>query len=221
MYNIIIIFSMHKEIEKCNSNELYNIINKINPDVIFEEFDILRNEDEFFRNGYYKYQENISVETKAIMQYLENNSVAYVPVDTYELENPPEELYLKISNFNEEYGNIVKLNFILSFKHGFPYINSNECSELIEKINKMEENIVYQINDDNLIKTFNDWKLITNNRDYEMINNIYEYSKNNIFNKAVFVVGADHKISILNKINEYRNKEKLKLNWFDYNGNII
>jgi hypothetical protein len=37
MYNITLICTVHRENGKCNSEELYNIIEKINPEIIFEE----------------------------------------------------------------------------------------------------------------------------------------------------------------------------------------
>jgi len=75
MYNITIIFSMHMNIGNCNPKELYNIIEKENPEIIFEEFDINRTEDEYYKNGHYKYQNGSTVETFAVMNYLEKNKV--------------------------------------------------------------------------------------------------------------------------------------------------
>ena len=37
MHNITVISTNHKEIGKCNSEELYKIVESINPEVIFEE----------------------------------------------------------------------------------------------------------------------------------------------------------------------------------------
>ena len=211
--NITIIFTMHLDAGKCNSKELYNIIENINPEIIFEEFDISRTEDEYYKNGHYKYQKKCSVETTAIMNYLENHQVIHVPVDTYELENLPDDMYNKISNNNEEYSNLVKMNFVLSCQYGFPYLNSNECCDLIENFKTIEENVVNKLNDKKLTDTYNSWKLITNNRDNEMIKNIYNFSKNHNYKKAVFITGADHRKSILNKINDYKLKEEIKIDW--------
>jgi len=37
VYNITLINSVHKKLGKCNSNELYKIIERIQPEVIFEK----------------------------------------------------------------------------------------------------------------------------------------------------------------------------------------
>jgi len=44
MYNITLVCTAHKPLGNCNSEELYKIIEKINPEVIFEEIDFSRTE---------------------------------------------------------------------------------------------------------------------------------------------------------------------------------
>ena len=213
MYNITLICTMHKEIGKCNSNELYNIIEKENPEIIFEEFDISRTDDEYYKNGHYKYQGSCSVETTTIMKYLENHQVIHIPVDTYDLLNVPKDMYSKISRVNEEYDNLVKMNFLLSCQHGFPYLNSIECSDMLEKIRRFEEETIGHLNDKVLFDTYKSWQLVTDNRENEMLNNIYKYSKENKYNNAVLITGAEHGKPILSKAKEYNIKENLEINW--------
>jgi hypothetical protein len=204
---------MHKEIGKCNSKELYDIVERENPEIIFEEFDISRTDDEYYKNGHYKNQDICSVETTTIMKFLENHQVIHIPVDTYNVTDFPEDIYPKISNASEEYSNLVKMNFMLSCQQGFSYINSLECSNLLEKIHILEEEVVKQLNDKMLSNTYQSWQLVTNNRDNEMIKNIYNYSENHCYNNAIFIVGAEHRKSILDKINDYNSKEIVKINW--------
>jgi hypothetical protein len=130
MYNITIIFSMHIQIGECNSNNLYNIIVQENPEIIFEEFDILRTEDEYYRNGYYKNQKGSSLETIAIMKYLEKFNVEYVPVDTYDVKYFPTEMYKKISIANPDYDKVSLENIIKAGQKGFQYLNSIDCYNL-------------------------------------------------------------------------------------------
>jgi hypothetical protein len=213
MYNITLIFSMHIQIGKCNSEELYCIIKNENPEIIFEEFDVLRNEDEYYKNGHYKSQKESTLETIAIMKYIENHKVKYVPVDTYEITNFPRNMYKKISLANGDYDKLFKENIILSGQNGFQYINSIDCNNLIEKLHMIEEEVLENTIDNKLIEDYNSWKIITNNRDIEMIKNIYKYSKKYNYNNAVFITGAEHRKSILEKINEFNSKEEIKINW--------
>jgi hypothetical protein len=169
---------MHSEIGKCNSNELYSIIENEKPEIIFEEIDISRTDDEYFKNGYYKNQGSCTVETIAIMKYLENHQAIHIPVDTYTVTDYPKDMYTKIFNANEEYKNLNKINFLLSCQQGFSYLNSIECSDLFEKIHTIEEDVVKLLNDKRLLDTYKSWQLVTNNRENEMIKNIYQYSEN-------------------------------------------
>jgi hypothetical protein len=213
MYNITIIFSMHLEIGKCNSKELNSIIENEKPEIIFEEFDIDRTEDEYYKNGHYKYQKGSTVETFAVMNYLEKNKIIYVPVDTYDITYFPTEIYRKISNANEKYDELFKQNILLSSEHGFTYLNSIDCCDLLENMHSIELDVINKSNDRKLIEDYKAWQLITENRDNEMLKNIYHYSNSHNFNNGIFIIGAEHRKSILDKINDYNSKEKIKINW--------
>jgi len=49
-----------------------------------------------------------------------------------------------------------------------------------------------------------------------MLQNIYNYSKENQYNQAVFLIGARHRKSIMQKIIEYEKISEIKLNWTIY-----
>jgi hypothetical protein len=208
---------MHREIGKCNSNELYNIIEKERPEIIFEEFDISRTDDEYYKNGHYKYQESCSVETTAIMKYLENYKVIHIPVDTYEVPDEIHEkknfLYNRISENNPEYIKLLKEQCIMTFQNGFSFLNSDRINSIIEDIHNIEKNTLRLLNNNALFSIHNKWTEITNNRENEMLNNIYKYSNENKYNNAVLITGAEHGKSILSKAKEYNIKENLEINW--------
>ena len=50
-------------------------------------------------------------------------------------------------------------------------------------------------------------------RENVMLQNIYNYSKENQYNKAVFLIGAEHQRSIVQKIKEHEKLSEIKLNW--------
>ena len=54
------------------------------------------------------------------------------------------------------------------------------------------------------------------NRENAMLQNIYNYSKGNQYSQAVFLIGAEHKRSIMQKITEYEKLSEIKLNWSFY-----
>jgi hypothetical protein len=77
MYNITLIFTCHTELGKCNSDELFKIIENIGPDVIFEELSIILF-DKFYNGNQLP---NESLEIKCIKRYLQNHNIKHIPVD--------------------------------------------------------------------------------------------------------------------------------------------
>lgn len=78
MYKITLLSSIHCKFGKCNSGELYRIIENLEPEIIFEElssdiFDILYTDE-------YTPQ---SLEAFTIKEYLKKHPVSHFPVDTH------------------------------------------------------------------------------------------------------------------------------------------
>ena len=67
MYNITLVCTRHGESGNCNSIELHDIIEKIRPEIIFEEL----SQSHFDES--YKQETLITLETNAIKKYLKNN----------------------------------------------------------------------------------------------------------------------------------------------------
>jgi len=77
-------------------------------------------------------------------------------------------------------------------------------------MHSIEVEVINKSNDKKLVEDYREWQLITESRDNEMLKNIYNYSKNNNFNNAIFIIGAEHRKSILDKI---KNNNDLTINW--------
>ena len=75
MQNITIIATGHKESGICNSDELLTIIERIAPDLIFEEVPPHKFE------GVYKGTVTDSLETMTIKRYLDEHPIDHFPVD--------------------------------------------------------------------------------------------------------------------------------------------
>jgi len=211
MYNITLICSSHAEIGNCNPIELSKIIEAIKPEIIFEEIPY----DRF--DKYYEYKSAYTLETDAINMYLENNNILHIPVDTYEFPDEIQEkinvLYNSISENNPEYIKLLKEQYIMTIQNGFSFLNSDRINNIIEDIHNIEKNTLKLLNNNELFSIHNKWTEITNNRENEMLNNIYKYSKENKYNNAVLITGAEHGKSILSKAKEYNIKENLEINW--------
>lgn len=211
MYDITLICSSHKEHGKCNSNELHNIIEKINPEIIFEEitpsdFNACYNGQRFSRN----------LEANARKKNLQKHQIEHIPVDNYDLNNFDKKdidyMFDKIFD-HEEYCNLHNKFYLLLNQRGFPFLNSGHCDEIFDKLHMLEEIIIKNANDDKLFCAYKLWTEIQDERENEMINNVYRYSKEHRFNTGLFLIGAAHRKSIINKIQKHSWAENVKLYW--------
>ena len=209
MYNITLISTIHKENGKCNSDELLKIIEKICPEVFFLEA---------FESSYTDYDHllyssygifNKRLEINAIQKYSPNHSFGYVPVLDVELSDD----FNKRFNLVFEHPDCQKLidNYnSLEKEYGFQFINSEKSIQLHEEMRELGNHIlsnneICQKSDENIDAYEN-----------SMLRNIYAYSKENLFDKAIFMCGSAHRKSIIEKIEKYKTQENMKLDWTFY-----
>jgi hypothetical protein len=217
MFNVTLIASVHKERGICNSNELYKIINRVDPEIIFEEFS---------RSGFlaiYEGSRNNTLETSTIKRYLQKHKIAQFPVDLdgdelLDIQTKKDIIEMfDIFDRSPEYKGLSIQHEILSESIGFPYLNSSQCKEILDREHFLEKDILRMINHDKLFQTYRVWLDINNNRENEMIKNIYSYSSLNNYNRGLFLVGAEHRKEIMDKLSKTERINKPELNWiFDY-----
>lgn len=210
MYNITLLSTVHKEIGKCNSEELYKIFQSINPDVIFLEA---------FENSYSQYHQMLfsqfgvyqeRLEIKAIQAYSQNHPFEYVPVLDIGLSDEFEKKITIVSE-NKDYQILLDKYISLEMNGGFQFLNSERNIALQEEMRELENCIIKN-------EIFHQ-KVNASIDTYEnsMLRNIYSFCKEKQFNKAIFMCGAAHRKTIIQKIVEYEAKENPKLNWIFYN----
>jgi hypothetical protein len=219
MLNISLVFTVHQENGACNSIELHNIIEKISPEIIFEELSY-SNFDKV-----YKEKSLVTLESNAIKKYLNNHDIAHIPVDTYNLPNSYYEkldsMYNKIIHSNKivesrELRNLLDNQLYLIQRNGFSYLNSDHNDELLTEIIILKDRILKTINDENLLCIANLEKEVTEKREIEIIDNIYKFSKEHKYNNAILFIGSGHRNSIIDQVEKRRIQEKLEINWVTY-----
>ena len=230
MQNIILIGTHHSEIEKCNSDELYKIIESINPDIIFEElprhsFDAFYNDSFDVNNILLNRRPVVPLEVKCVKKYKQNYHIKIFPVDIdvrQKLSKYEDEILLMYFTFlkHDNYKKLDNEKDSLIAQEGFDYLNSDKFLDSLEKKEIIERNIIEsELHKDRLLDIY---KLFHaeqyDNRENAMLQNIYDYSKENQYNKAVFLIGAGHIKSIMQKIIEYEKISEIKLNWKKYMG---
>lgn len=210
LHNITLISTIHKEYGNCNSNELLKIIENICPDVIFLES---------FEDNYSKYDQMIfsqfgvykeRLELKTIQKYSQNHTFEYVPVLDIGLSDEFE-TKIKIVSENKDYQRLLDNYNLLEVDDGFQFLNSEKSIILQEEMRELENRI---INNEIMQQKVN---ASIDAYENSMLRNIYSFCKKKSFNTAIFMCGAAHRKSIIEKIKEYEINSEIKLNWTFYN----
>jgi hypothetical protein len=215
MHNVTLVCTIHSEIGKCNSDELYKIIDYINPDVIFEELPC-----KSFDKIYNSNRSDIPLEAKCIKKYLQNHDIEHIPVDSIADPNRPplEKLMFEKFQRDTEYKKFKYDHNVLTAREGFDYLNSDRCMDLVEKWILIEKRIVESDKHKDLyLHRHNSFYEDVDNRENVMLQNIYNYSKENQYYQALFLLGCGHRKSVISKITEYEKLSEIKLNWTIYN----
>jgi hypothetical protein len=217
MHHITLIASVHKEKGKCHSNALVDILEEISPTVIFEELSPKK-----FKGVYVDKNLADSLETSAIKKYLLSEQVVHIPVDLEFDESTEKAIRLKtqkmFNTFNQ-YKEIQHLNNkieILTWEQGFQFLNSDDYLEIMEHISSIEKEILKLFDQKDFFESHLERIKSYDNRENEMIKNIYSYSASNEFNNAVFIAGAAHRKSIIEKVTKIETTINQNVDWNFY-----
>jgi hypothetical protein len=206
MHNIIFISTIHKEIGKCNAEELYRIIKRLSPEVIFLEAvdETYSTYEHHLFSTYGVYHQKL--ELSAIQKYHQTHSFEYVPV----CENYLSEAFHqknKIVCENRDLQILIDKSISFAATYGFNFLNSLESMNLQEEMRMLESQILASSDLDKIVRA--DIEVYEN----PMIQNIYSYCKTHKFDKAVFMCGAAHRKSIIEKISKFNAQEETTLSW--------
>jgi hypothetical protein len=213
MFNITLLSSFHKIYGKCNPDELYKIIEEIQPEVVFEEL---------FFDGFgiiysVGYQPQ-TVEVIAIKKYLQKYPIKHFPVDNYPIKETDLLSDAQIIwNNSSEYRDLWNKKLLKLNQNGYIFLNSNECTEMLERIRVIEETVLTETNNVKFRNEHKAEKELHDKRENGMLRSIYSYSNQYPFDKALFICGAEHRQSLRRKIKECEANETLKLKWAFYN----
>jgi hypothetical protein len=216
--NITLICTVHKEQGLCTSEKLENIIGKINPDVIFEElhpenFDL-----------YYKEKTFETLETNSISNYIKYHKIDHIPVDNYDI-NSIFECFKNINYmFNiieDSSSEILELMEIRAYRvalHGFTFLNSQDCINLHSEIERIRKISLININSAELLKIFKSWIDMVDSRENKMLKNIYSFCNKHEVNSGLFLVGAEHRKTLIEKFKCCSHDNEISWNYENYNG---
>jgi pheromone shutdown protein TraB len=209
--NIYLISTVHREKGKCTSESLFEILDKIKPDVVFCETS--KELFDSFRQG----NINTSLEFNAIDKLSKYHSFSFVAVDSFP---QPDRIFRKqieqlfdIIGLDKYYSQAWSKNNKKTNLYGFEYLNSIENTQIFDEMSKREKKVISQLDNLEFKIAYQKWLQIIDNRENEMLENINSYVEHNEFEKAVFLCGAAHRKSIIEKIYKSKTKEQLKVSW--------
>ncbi len=216
--SITLIATRHKENGQCTSNALFQIIEQIAPDVIFEEVPPSK------YDALYRGLLQDCLETHTIKKYLEKQPISHVPVDA-EIDEITDtftksDYNVMVNIFgrhSSEYRNLYHQRQLIADEKGFPYLNSNDWTLLSKRLDMLAEQVIKRFDNEELTQRYNYLLNILDIRNNEMISNIYKYVNANKCENGLFLVGVEHRRQIIDKIPEFEIKHHSKLDWnFDY-----
>lgn len=216
MYNINLISTRHSPMGECNVNNLYNVLQYVQPDVIFQELPPSS-------------KSSGSLESKAVYLYRYENMSRNIMVRLVDKEEVPSDLFFnqlkdmfnKFDRLNTENGQIYR--FLMDadkrkvMEFGFSYLNSQETENLNDERKSAIYTCINDLGNGSFLELYDKLSNIVVERDNEMIQNIYEYANSNSFINAVFLVGSAHRNNIIKTALDYNETSEIKLNWrFDF-----
>jgi hypothetical protein len=216
MPEITLLSTRHVELWKCSSDGLCAILERIQPEVIFEEL------PPSYFNAFHVDMTRSNLESVAINKYLESHIATQVLVDSEEM--PPQDFF---DNYNRLLQRIEGLANIYGVKYceladknkeetavlGFPYLNSQLCIQIQNALNGVIDEWLSESNDQELSNIRKSWLEVHDKREDHMLQKIYEYSENHNYERAVFLCGAAHRGALIEKIERMQVSAKVKLEW--------
>jgi hypothetical protein len=212
MIRVSLVCAVHEESGYASVAELFSILERIQPEVIFLEVPPAAFDD-FYQNC-----SRANLESRAVRQYRAGHHVELVPVDlptpTEEFFSNFEELRRRISQVSPEYRRLMKWDNDCIREYGFAYLNSERCSELWVRVYEdMVSAIKWMNNDLRLNEIYNSWKETNNLRENAWIENIQKYCAENTCRGGAFLVGAAHRQPIIEKSRAQAAAVPTKIEW--------
>lgn len=196
---ISLVGTVHAESGLANVVELRAILERLKPDVLFVEIP-----PECV--GQYCNGSHATLESITVASYRENHEFAVIPVDLSKPDDSffrnAQEMFDKVERTSSDYRRMMDIHSLNTRLDGFPYLNSDRCiqawidirSEILATLNWVRDPRLHQI--------FNQWNIQNELRESEMVKNIADVAVYNDFVHGVFLVGAAHRKSIIDKARE-------------------
>jgi len=197
MNTIILVSTTHKEKGLANLDNLYSVLQHINPEIVFAELPY----DEY--SDYFTSFTKRTLESNTINAFHKNKQIEIIPVDMSSPDitilNEINYLFDAIHNNSKSIDSILEHIDLYTRQYGFPYINSEKHYEHITSQKEEELKTIQNMNNEKLTALYEKWIDLNSLREDEMLSNIQNYFIKNPFRFSVLLIGAAHSQSIINK----------------------
>ncbi|MBK9023418.1 MAG: hypothetical protein IPL69_05460 [Saprospiraceae bacterium] len=96
---------------------------------------------------------------------------------------------------------------------GFKFLNSQDCLEVLDYKQNIEREILDKYGNDHFNNLYTRYRQMHHDREMEMLKNTYNFSTQNQYRIAIFLVGTEHKRSIIDKVQVFEDKYDMKIKW--------
>lgn len=214
---ISLICTFHDERGRISVSKLHRILEHIQSEVVFLEAPTE------WRGSSRLLERKNSLESSAVSQYASGRSVELVPVD---LPTPEGSFFKKARDFFEviernsiQYCCLIDHNKERMINEGFSYLNSESNNKHYSDLHIEILATIENIRSKWISDFYKEWLHVEEQRDIEMLSNIESYCRDNEFSRAVFLVGAAHRNSIISKSSRWELSESAEVQW-DYLGTL-
>ena len=145
--------------------------------------------------------------------------IPHIPVDIEYLVN--DEVFwndvnimlFAFKDYSKEYKYYSERHEALTSERGFSYLNSEICVKLLERLAKIELDILKIFDDDKFNNTYKSWKALHEKREISWINSIYNYFIQHGFFNGILYCGVQHGYSVINRVNKIKDNYNFQMNW--------
>ena len=193
---VSLVGTVHAESEQASVEALQQILERSRPDVIFAE--IPTSEVDRYKDGSHGTLESITV-----ARYLASHHVDVEPVDLAKPEQKffdnTKEMFRAVERTSSDYRRLVDRHSDETRAGGFTYLNSDMCIQAWADIYREVLATIEWTGDRRLRELCDLWSSTNERRDRGMMQNIVLYSARIAAARGVFLVGAAHRKSIIDK----------------------
>ena len=193
---VSLVGTVHAESGLANVGALQAILERSQPDVLFAE--IPASHVDRYKDGSHG-----SLESITVARYLASHHVDVEPVDLAKPEqkffDDTKDMFRAVERTSPEYCRLIDRHGVETRTGGFPYLNSDRCIQAWADIHRELMATIEWTGDSRLRELYDLWSHTNERRDREMMRNIALYSARTAVARGVFLVGAAHRKSIIDK----------------------